>query len=85
MKQGQIEVARILGAAVALAADVPRFRLGDIRLLLVKFDAQGVRRREFHEAVGLMNDDPPMGGGLQLSGPCSVLKLLKDLRDKHIP
>ena len=68
--------AGVIFARKVAAADAARHRP-------VKFDAQGVRRREFHEAVALMDDDPPMGGGLQLSGPSSALKLLKDMRDQQ--
>ncbi|CAE7708857.1 AMY1.1 [Symbiodinium sp. CCMP2592] len=65
------------------AAEVSKHRLTDIRLLPISFDAQGVRRKEFSTAVSLMDDDPPQGGGLQLSGPSSALKLLKDMRDQQ--
>ncbi|CAE7196525.1 AMY1.1, partial [Symbiodinium necroappetens] len=65
------------------AAEVSKHRLTDIRLLPISFDAQGVRRKEFSIAVSLMDDDPPQGGGLQLSGPSSALKLLKDMRDQQ--
>ncbi|CAE7766812.1 ANK1 [Symbiodinium sp. CCMP2592] len=36
-----------------------------------------------HIAVGLMNDTPPQGGGLQLSGPATVLNILKSVRDQN--
>ena len=65
------------------AGDVPKYQIGDIRVLPVSFDAQGVRRKEFTIAVGQMDDDPPVGGGLQLAGPSSALKLLKDMRDQQ--
>ena len=64
------------------AANISRHRLEDLRVLPVAFDGQGIRRREFSSAVALMTDDPPMGGGLQLTGPGSALRLLKDLRDQ---
>ena len=50
----------------------------------VSFDVQGVRRKEFSVAVSAMNGDPFEGGGLQLNGPSSALKLLKDMRDQQI-
>ena len=62
--------------------DVARYQLEDLRVLPVKFDAQGIRRREFSEAVALMVDTPPQGGGLQLEGPTSVLNVLKNMRDQ---
>lgn len=60
--------------------DVPKYQLEDLRVLPVKFDAQGLRRREFGEAM--MVDTPPMGGGLQLEGPTSILNVLKSMRDQ---
>ena len=49
----------------------------------MKFDAQGVRRREFNSAVSLLDDAIPQGGGLQLLGPPTGLKFLKMLRDQN--
>ena len=65
------------------ASEVAGFKLLDLRVLPVSFDAQGVRRKEFSVAVSAMNGDPPQGGGLQLNGPSSALKLLKDMRDQQ--
>lgn len=63
-------------------ADVSGMRLEDLRTLPVRFDNQGVRRMEFHNAVSLMDDTEPQGGGLQLTGPPSALNLLKAMRDQ---
>ncbi|CAE8608177.1 unnamed protein product [Polarella glacialis] len=76
------------GGAVALkmvlVADAARYKLKDLRTLPVQFDAQGVRRREFQSALILMNDAVPAGGGLQLAGPGSALKMLKSIRDRSL-
>ena len=63
--------------------DVARFKLQDLRILPVAFDAQGVRRREFNLCVSLMTDTPPQGGGLQLTGPSTAINVLKGLRDQN--
>ena len=41
--------------------------------------------REFASAIALMSDDPPpiISGGLQLTGPGSAFRLLRDLRDQN--
>ena len=65
------------------ASEVFKHKMHDIRVLPVTFDGRGVRRKEFTTAVSQMNDDPPLGGGLQLAGPSSALKLLKDMRDQQ--
>ena len=61
--------------------EVAQYKLDDIRILPVSFDGQGVRRREFSNAVMLLEDVSPQGGGLQLEGPATVLKFVKMLRD----
>ena len=43
--------------------DAPRYKLDDLRVLPVKFDLQGVRRRDFGDAVASMVDGVPQGGG----------------------
>ena len=63
--------------------EVARFKLQDLRILPVAFDAQGVRRREFNLCVSLMTDTPPQGGGLQLTGPSTAINVLKGLRDQN--
>lgn len=63
--------------------DAPSLKLDDLRILPVYFDSQGTRRREFNIAVGLMNDTPPQGGGLQLTGPATVMNILKGMRDQN--
>lgn len=64
-------------------ADVGQFALDDLRTLPVRFDAQGVRRREFNDAVAHMVDGVPQGGGLQLEGPSTALNIVKNLRDQN--
>lgn len=65
------------------AEDAPSYKLEDLRVFPVNFDNQGVRRRDFNSAVGLLDDSPPQGGGLQLQGPATSLKFLKMLRDQN--
>ena len=77
------------GGAGCFARRVPRteaqrFTLDDLRMLPVVFDAQGIRRREFSEAVASMVDGVPMGGGLQLEGPTTSLNLMKNMRDQNM-
>eukprot|EP00438_Fugacium_kawagutii_P003956 Skav200396 [mRNA] locus=scaffold1919:156792:162160:- [translate_table: standard] len=74
------------GCMVRLVAqdEVAKYQLEDLRVLPVKFDAQGLRRREFGEAISMMVDSPPMGGGLQLEGPTSILNVLKSMRDQSL-
>ena len=57
-------------------------KLEDLRVLPVVFDSQGVHRREFSSPLAEMNDAEPVGGGLQLSGPSTVLSIFKSLRDQ---
>ncbi len=64
-------------------ADAPNYKLEDLRVLPVRFDAQGSRRREFNDAVALMVDGVPQGGGLQLAGPTTGLNIVKGLRDQN--
>ena len=65
-------------------AEVARYALDDLRILPVVFDGQGVRRREFSDAVASMKDGVPQGGGLQLDGPTSSLNLVKSMRDQNL-
>ena len=65
------------------ASEVASYRLQDLRILPVAFDAQGQRRRDFNSAVGIMDATPPQGGGLQLKGPAITLNMLKNLRDQN--
>jgi hypothetical protein len=65
-------------------SEAPNYRLDDLRILPVHFDAQGIRRREFSQAVSMMLDGVPLGGGLQLEGPTSGLNVLKSLRDQSM-
>lgn len=64
--------------------EVTRYKLDDLRVLPVKFDLQGVRRRDFNDAVASMVDGVPQGGGLQLDGPTTSLNILKGLRDQNL-
>ncbi|CAK8991991.1 unnamed protein product [Durusdinium trenchii] len=78
------------GSAVACFAKKVRvdsaagYKLEDLRILPVTFDAQGVRRREFAQAVAAMVEGTPQGGGLQLEGPATALNVLKSLRDQFM-
>ncbi len=64
------------------AADAARVANDDLRTLAVKFDSEGTRRRDFSSAVEKMCSDEPAGGGLQLTGPATCLKMLKAMRDQ---
>ena len=63
-------------------SEAAAYRMDDLRVLPIKFDAQGVRRQDFPTAVSSMDDAEPSGGGIQLTGPPTALKLLKDMRDQ---
>ena len=63
-------------------ADAGSYKLEDLRVLPVTFDAQGIRKREFAQAVAAMVEGVPQGGGLQLEGPATALNVLKALRDQ---
>eukprot|EP00438_Fugacium_kawagutii_P025394 Skav207382 [mRNA] locus=scaffold2496:250834:268725:+ [translate_table: standard] len=62
--------------------ELASYKLEDLRVLPVVFDSQGTRRREFASALAEMSDAVPVGGGLQLAGPPTVLSIFKDLRDQ---
>ena len=64
-------------------SQAPTYQLEDFRVLLVQFDAQGTRRKDFSSAVPLMVDGSPMGGGLQLESPSTALNA-KSLRDQNL-
>lgn len=64
--------------------DAASYALEDLRLLPVRFDGQGVRRREFNDAVAHMVEGTPQGGGLQLEGPVTSLNIVKGLRDQNL-
>jgi hypothetical protein len=55
-------------------------KFDDLRVLPVLFDSQGIRGRSFGDAVNLLNDAPPAGGGLQLAGPASSMTVMKSIR-----
>ena len=63
--------------------DAAGYQLDDLRILPIKFDAQGVRRRDFNGGVADMVEGTPQGGGLQLDGPTTSLNILKALRDQN--
>ena len=65
-------------------ADAANYQLDDLRVLPIRFDQQGTRRREFNDAVACMIDGVPQGGGLQLTGPTTGLNILKNLRDQNL-
>ena len=64
--------------------DAPSYKLEDLRVLPVHFDQQGTRRRDFAQAVAIMVDGVPQGGGLQLDGPTTILNICKSLRDQSM-
>ena len=72
------------GARRVLERDAVSFKLDDLRVLPVHFDGQGVRRRDFSQAVAMMVDGVPQGGGLQLEGPVTSLNICKNLRDQSM-
>lgn len=63
-------------------SEASAYRLDDLRLLPIQYDAQGIRRKEFNLAVAEMDNAEPSGGGLQLTGPATALRLMKELRDQ---
>jgi hypothetical protein len=77
-------VVPIGGGRVGLIRRLPLTAVGeftqdDLRVLPVKFDAQNERRRNFSEAVQLMNDEEPEGGMVLLKPPRTVMWSLKDM------
>ena len=66
------------------ASEVEGYKLEDLRVLPVGFDGQGIRRREFYGLCSHLNDSSPQGGGLQLEGPATVLRLCKMMRDSNL-
>ena len=64
--------------------DANSYKLEDLRVLPVTFDIQGIRRREFANAVPLMIEATPQGGGLQLEGPPTALNIAKGLREQSM-
>ena len=58
-----------------LQQEAPSFALEDLRVLPVRFDGKGVRRREFSDAVASMVEGTPQGGGIQLEGPVTSLNI----------
>lgn len=64
--------------------EVSTLAVRDLRVLPIKFDAHGERRRDFSEAVAMMTQDKLPGGGLQLDGPCTTLEVLKSLSARNL-
>ena len=71
------------GKVVALKkikrTEVQSLTAKDLRVLPIKFDQQGSRRRDFPDAVANMSCDKLPGGELQLEGPATTLEVLKSL------
>ena len=51
----------------------------DLRVLPIRFDAQGQRRAEFADMVSQMTQDDMPGGKLQLDGPPSALEVVRSM------
>lgn len=66
-----------------LQSEAASYQLDDLRILPVKFDSQGVRRRDFSSCVADMVEAVPHGGGLQLDGPATALNIMKSMRDQN--
>ena len=64
------------------SSEAAGYRMEDLRVLPIEFDSQGGRRREFPAAVAALDDADPAGGGIQLTGPRTAMRLLKDLREQ---
>ena len=62
-----------------LAGTPVETEVADLRVLPVKFDQQGERRRTFRSALEAMTDDDPEGGLVVLKGPRTVMWMLKDM------
>ena len=51
----------------------------DLRVLPIRYDAQGQRRAEFGDVVSQMSQDDMPGGKLQLDGPPSALEVMRSM------
>mmetsp|Transcript_74297 Transcript_74297/g.177015 ORF Transcript_74297/g.177015 Transcript_74297/m.177015 type:complete len:387 (-) Transcript_74297:3566-4726(-) len=72
-----------LGAGCArqiTRAEMESFAHDDLRVLPVKYDNQGRRRRAYNECVDLINDEEPEGG-LEVQGGRVVAWALREWRD----
>lgn len=65
-------------------SEVGSFAAKDLRVLPLKFDPQGVRRRDFSDAVAAMSQVEMPGGGLQLDGPSTTLEILKGFSKRSL-
>ena len=65
-------------------SDLSSFSAKDLRVLPMRFDPQGERRRDFAEAVSCMTQDVVPGGGLQLDGPSTALDVLKSFSKRGL-
>jgi hypothetical protein len=97
--QGQVPVGHVLlggnkalvplpAGAIAVKkirkSQLSSFEAKDIRVLPIKFDAQGKRHRDFSDAVSTMTQDKMPGGNLQLEGPATSLDVLKSLASRSL-
>ena len=97
--QGQLPVGHVLlggnkalvplpAGAIAVKkirkSQLSSFEAKDIRVLPIKFDAQGKRHRDFSDAVSTMTQDKMPGGNLQLEGPATSLDVLKSLASRSL-
>ena len=71
------------GEALALkkvkTSELGTFESKDLRILPIKFDPQGSRKRNFADSVSMMTSDDLPGGKLQLEGPSTALQVLRSL------
>ena len=79
-----IDAANALAIKKLRMSEIVSFDARDLRVLPIRFDAQGQRRRDFAEAVGLMSQDKVPGGELQLQGPATTLDVLKGLSSRNL-
>lgn len=64
--------------------EAPSYHLEDLRILPVYFNYQGTRRRDFAQAVAMLVEGSPQGGGLQLEGPATCSNIYKGLHGQSI-
>ncbi|CAK0877082.1 unnamed protein product, partial [Prorocentrum cordatum] len=69
-----------VGARQVALADVDAFVVDDLRVLPVRFNQQGARRRPYSEAVDMQIVDEPEGG-IMLQGPRTTDWVLRSYRD----
>ncbi|CAK0898069.1 unnamed protein product, partial [Prorocentrum cordatum] len=69
-----------VGARQVALADVDAFVVDDLRVLPVRFNQQGARRRPYSESVDMQIVDEPEGG-IMLQGPRTTDWVLRSYRD----